>query len=55
MEGFHCVANGLEHDPQKWNPLLRQDHAQAFDLAHDPLAGVTHVAIASTACATFCP
>jgi uncharacterized protein YcaQ len=23
----------LEHDPQKWKPLLRQDHAQAVDLA----------------------
>jgi hypothetical protein len=24
----------LEHDPQKWNPLLRQGHAQVFELAH---------------------
>jgi hypothetical protein len=23
----------LEHDPQKWKPLLRKDHAQAIDLA----------------------
>jgi hypothetical protein len=23
----------LEHDPQKWKPLLRRDHAQAIDLA----------------------
>jgi hypothetical protein len=22
----------LEHDPQKWKPLLRQDHAQDIDL-----------------------
>jgi hypothetical protein len=22
------------HDPQKWDPLLRQDHAQALDLAY---------------------
>ena len=26
-------ASGPEHDPQKSKPLLRQDHAQAFDLA----------------------
>jgi hypothetical protein len=24
----------LEHDPQKWNPLLRKGHAQALDLTH---------------------
>jgi hypothetical protein len=23
----------LEHDPQKWKPLLRKDHAQAIELA----------------------
>ena len=25
-----------EHDPQKWKPLLRQDHAQDIDLARVP-------------------
>jgi hypothetical protein len=30
-----CAAlRSLEHDPQKWNPLLRQGHAQALNLAH---------------------
>ncbi len=24
----------LQHDPQKWTPLLRQDHAQADVQAH---------------------
>jgi hypothetical protein len=27
------ISLALEHDPQKWKPLLRQDHAQAVDLA----------------------
>jgi hypothetical protein len=27
-----CMS--LEHDPQKSNPLLRQGHAQVFELAH---------------------
>jgi hypothetical protein len=27
------LTRRLEHDPQKWKPLLRKDHAQAIDLA----------------------
>ena len=31
--GHSSVIVASEHDPQKWKPLLRQDHAQAIDLA----------------------
>jgi hypothetical protein len=25
----------LEHDPEKWTPVFRQDHAQIKELEHD--------------------
>jgi hypothetical protein len=31
--GMQGLGAKLEHDPQKWKPLLRQDHAQTIDLA----------------------
>jgi hypothetical protein len=24
----YAVAKGLEHDPEKWKPVFRKDHAQ---------------------------
>jgi hypothetical protein len=27
----------LEHDPEKWTPVFRKDHAPTKKLAHDPI------------------
>jgi hypothetical protein len=27
----HFVAGWLEHDPEKWKPVFRKDHAQTKD------------------------
>jgi hypothetical protein len=29
-------GNRRAHDPAKWKPVRRQDHAQSDDLARDP-------------------
>jgi len=28
----------LEHDPEKWTPVFRKDHAQTKRLDHDPIS-----------------
>jgi hypothetical protein len=28
---------GLEHDPEKWEPVFRKDHAQTKRSDHDPI------------------
>jgi len=28
---------GLEHDPEKWMPVFRKDHAPTKKLDHDPI------------------
>jgi hypothetical protein len=27
----------IEHDPEKWEPVFRKDHAQTNGLGHDPI------------------
>src|SRR5271154_7451444 len=31
------VLAGLEHDPEKWMPVFRKDHAPTKKLDHDPI------------------
>jgi hypothetical protein len=30
-------ADSLEHDPEKWMPVFRKDHAPTKNLDHDPI------------------
>jgi hypothetical protein len=30
-------ADSLEHDPEKWTPVFRKDHAPTKKLDHDPI------------------
>jgi hypothetical protein len=32
-----CDAVELEHDPEKWKPVFRKDHAQSKRLDHDAI------------------
>jgi hypothetical protein len=31
------VGRDLEHDPEKWTPVFRKDHAPTKKLDHDPI------------------
>jgi hypothetical protein len=31
------VGPALEHDPEKWTPVFRKDHAPTKKLDHDPI------------------
>jgi hypothetical protein len=31
------AARPLEHDPEKWTPVFRKDHAPTKKLDHDPI------------------
>jgi hypothetical protein len=32
-----ATGRDLEHDPEKWKPVLRKDHAQSKRLDHDAI------------------
>jgi hypothetical protein len=35
--GGAISLRGLEHDPEKWMPVFRKDHAPTKKLDHDPI------------------
>jgi len=34
---LNCAISWLEHDPEKWKPVFRKDHAQIKKLDHDAI------------------
>jgi hypothetical protein len=37
---------GLEHDPEKWGPVFRKDHAQIKEIEGDDVSKKYHPALA---------
>jgi hypothetical protein len=35
--GLAKAGRALEHDPEKWMPVFRKDHAPTKKLDHDPI------------------